>query len=235
MRCLGCLGVIWFHVVNPPFNGLGYYRMPFFTALLSYLMAQGVWKKAGGKPRGFLEFAGGRARRLLLPYVLCIFIYKITGAIFHGHSLPPLSLDMVMTGWGCTPLWYLPFAFVASLAAYVLARFLGGLRGKSQALCLLILAIGGASGSLLCKYSDEGMNWWSLWAPLIGTIPLGVGIAFMQRIGNWRLFLAAHLVGVCDSVVRLCHAGPCAVAGPPQLDGHFVGAVPDRGGGGHAA
>ncbi len=187
-RCMGCLGVIWFHVVNPPYNGLGYFRMPFFTAMLAYLMALGVWKKSG-KSKSIGEFTLGRAKRLLLPYVACVMAYKVMGGVFHGHTPLPLNLDMVMTGWGSTPLWYLPFAFAASVAAYLLARMLDAMHGKARVPCLVVLAIGGAAASFLCKYSDESVNWWSMWAPLIGTIPLGVGIAFLQGSGQWRILL----------------------------------------------
>src|SRR4051812_36492312 len=73
-RMIACLGVIWLHTSYSDYNVLGFFRMPYFTALLAFLVAAGLIREPG---RTFNAFVRSRAFRILLPFVLWLVLYRI--------------------------------------------------------------------------------------------------------------------------------------------------------------
>jgi peptidoglycan/LPS O-acetylase OafA/YrhL len=180
-RLIACLGVIWFHTGYSVYNTLGYFRMPFYAALLAYLVATSL---TGNKRRSWGQFTSHRAMRLLVPFVIWMVLYRIPN-IAKGHLTLPITFNNLIAGMGAVHLWFLPFAFVASMLAYALVSAVGagrtGLR-LALAICLVPLGILWTTAPLAL---GENGNIVDMWTPLFGSVFLGTAIALLQQ---WQAF-----------------------------------------------
>src|SRR6185369_12274931 len=84
-RVVAGLGVIWYHSANM-YNNLGFFRMPFFTALLAFLVVEGAIYHPR---RTFGDFFRSRVMRLLLPFAIWLVLYRVPN-ILSGHLVMPL-------------------------------------------------------------------------------------------------------------------------------------------------
>lgn len=117
-RLWAAFGIVWFHA-KAPGAGIGYAALPFFAMLLICLALPGAARQAPG------AFTRGRARRLLVPWLVWSAVYAALKLVEVALTDKPLASEfapwMLLTG-PAIHLWFLPFAFLASLALYPLAR-----------------------------------------------------------------------------------------------------------------
>ena len=117
-RLIASFGIVFFHV-GAPGAAVGYAALPFFLILLVVMSSPAATRTAFG------PYAQGRARRLLIPWLIWSGVYAtlkiveiaVTGAPFASEFAP----YMILTGPE-VHLWFLPFALVVCLAAYPAMR-----------------------------------------------------------------------------------------------------------------
>jgi hypothetical protein len=118
-KLLAACGILWFHT-GAPGASYGYAGLGFFFIVLVLFTVPGA---LGLRP---VDFAKHRALRLLVPWVICCFLYSGVKLI-EVLSTPRTFADefaawMVFTG-PALHLWFLPFAFVVSLFIYPFIRY----------------------------------------------------------------------------------------------------------------
>jgi peptidoglycan/LPS O-acetylase OafA/YrhL len=120
-RIIAAGGIVLFHI-GAPGAAIGYAGLPFFLILTVMLAGRTAGRQGAG------AFAADRARRLLRPWLIWSGIFgalklaevAMTGATLGSEFAP----HMVLTGTAIH-LWFLPFAFVASMGAWVFVRTIG--------------------------------------------------------------------------------------------------------------
>lgn len=170
-RLLAAFGIVLFHS-GAPGSALGYAALPFFLMLMI------VMSGPVGRRSSFGDFAGGRATRLLGPWLIWSAVYgglKLTEVAVTGK---PLASEfepwMLLTG-PAMHLWFLPFALVASLAAWPLLRRSGPSFGPALVLTGLgVLGLG----------ADQGQIWVvpvAQWVHVLPALGLGLGLALVAH------------------------------------------------------
>jgi len=140
-RLGAAFGIVLFHS-GAPGAAIGYAALPFFLIVMLMLGAPGAARLT------FSAYATGRARRLLLPWLIWSGAYgllKLTDALVNGAALSTEFAPWMLLTGPALHLWFLPFAFAACLMLYPLAR-IGTPRGRGLALALCGLAALAAQG-----------------------------------------------------------------------------------------
>lgn len=157
-RFVAALGIVWFHTQGPG-QRISYAALPFFLVLLSMSSSSSL---------------AVRAKRLLQPFVTWSVVFAMLHtALALKHNDAPFSWwepHMLLTGtW--IHLWFLPFAFVATMLAPWFQHPLASM-GAAWLAALLIVVNGTPT---LVPFGQ-----WSF-----GIIPVLVGIAYFSW--GWRL------------------------------------------------
>lgn len=155
---LAALGIVWFHTQAPGFL-VASFASPFFLVLLSM--------PSGTSP-------ATRAKQLLLPFLTWSLVFAMLNtALSLKTQSPPFEWwrwNMILTGtW--IHLWFLPFAFLATLVSPWLRHPLASL-GLAMLAAILIVLNG--------TPQTVPFGQWAF-----GIIPVLVGIAFVSW--GWRL------------------------------------------------
>jgi peptidoglycan/LPS O-acetylase OafA/YrhL len=135
-RFAGALAILWFHARGPG-SWVGQLAMPVFFVLL------GWYALASARTQPFARFAGRRFRRLMLPWFVWSAVYgalSVVKALTAGQ--PPFAFLepwMLLSGTALH-LWFLPFAFAASLALAITTRHAPGLLGPVPAAVICSVA-----------------------------------------------------------------------------------------------
>jgi len=118
LRLVSVIGVVWFHTHAPGWS-IAYAGLP--ALLIMSLALQCLH----GRERRLAEVALRRAKRLLVPWLFWSMIYGAVAlrAVFHQHGrlADSFSVNMLIMG-PAVHLWFLPFAFLATLLVYLLAK-----------------------------------------------------------------------------------------------------------------
>jgi peptidoglycan/LPS O-acetylase OafA/YrhL len=117
-RMVAAGGIVLFHI-GAPGAAIGYAGLPFFLILTVMLAGRTAGRQHAG------AFATDRARRLLRPWLIWSGVFgalklaevAMTDATLGSEFAP----HMILTGTAIH-LWFLPFAFVACMAAWVFVR-----------------------------------------------------------------------------------------------------------------
>jgi hypothetical protein len=183
---VAALGIVLFHCGGPGAL-IGYAGLPFFTMVLIVLALPGAGRLS------FPAFAAGRAVRLLRPWLIWSAVYgslKLAEVLVVGKPFSSeFELSMLLTG-PAIHLWFLPFAFLACLAVYPLARIwpAGGpsVTGPQAALALVALVMlwAGQSGPL------------EKWVYVLPSLFLGLAFAMARGDRAAVLRAVALTVGV---------------------------------------
>ena len=135
-RVIAAIGIIVFHV-GAPGAAIGYAALPFFLMLLVFL----AFPVAAGKSFG--AYAATRTARLLWPWAIWSLIYaalKLAEIVATDVTLQSeFSAGMLLTG-PSLHLWFLPYACVACIAIWPLARLSASLTEGARIICGMILA-----------------------------------------------------------------------------------------------
>lgn len=195
-RLWAALGIVLFHS-GVPGAAIGYAALPFFIMLL-VVMALPQAERAAS----FWIFLQGRAARLLLPWLIWSGVYgglKLADIILTGRPLSAeFELWMLLTG-PSVHLWFLPFAFAASLALYPWARLWPLATAKAPVLILLPAVALVVLGLAQDSEQPIPLPQWSL--GLAGVLA-GLAVALAQ--GKWF-----HLI---LTLLALAMAGGAAFA-----------------------
>ena len=172
LRLTSVVAVIFFHMHVP---GTIYFswRMPLLVAILTFLAAGGT--RSTPPSKSLAKVASVRARRILVPWAIWSAIYlPVVGFYtYRGYGPEVLEWWMVLTG-PAIHLWFVPFAFVASMLAFLVSRGLG----------------------------RSGMGAIGLY--LIGSVVAVVGVALLPNLGTpfaqWAVALPAVFFGIALAV-----------------------------------
>lgn len=114
-RFAGAIGIVLFHT-NLPGSEFGLAALPLFTVFLSFFAT------ASSRATDFGEMLRDRHARLLAPWYFWCLVYgaaKLADVFIGGQSLDS-EFHWFMLGTGPSiHLWYLPFAFLLSIAIYL--------------------------------------------------------------------------------------------------------------------
>lgn len=206
-RFLGAVGIVWFHA-GAPGREIGYAALPMFTTVLIYL---GLRSRRVGT---FSEVVVARARRLLGPWAVWSAIYagaKVTGAVVTGADPAEEIARWSLLVGPSLHLWFLPFAFVASLATWAAWRLLASRSGA-----FAMTAAGVAATACLSFLAVDCASFGTPFAQWVFVAP-NVAIGFSLAVAGDRAATAttlAGLVAVVFAVTTLMGAAPDA--GPRQ-------------------
>ncbi len=184
-RLLAAFGIVLFHA-GAPGRSIGYAALPFFLMLLIVLGLPA----AAARPFG--SFMTNRARRLLIPWGIWSALYGAVKLLEVGFTqktyAQEFTLSMLLTG-PALHLWFLPFAFVASLTLPPLVRLWPATTaGQSRMLGLLLVA---SFASLALQQGPPLSIPLAQWATALPA--LGIGVALGLSRGNTALTIGAAL------------------------------------------
>lgn len=186
-RLVAAFGIVWFHA-GAPGAWAGYAALPFFLMVLVVLALPGAART------GFGPFARGRAVRLLGPWAIWSGVYgglKLAEAGLTGRPLASeFAPHMLLTG-PAIHLWFLPFAFAASLALWPLARVLGGTGAG---------AAGGSAEKFVLGLTLAGLGALALGALALQSGPAGADLPV--PLAQWLFGLPAVALGAGVALAR---------------------------------
>ncbi len=137
LRILAGFGIVWFHTENAAARSIGYAGLPVFLMVFCALTVS----RQRHDEESVSIFAKRKALRLIKPWVFWSIVYlvaKVAKQIYLREALAGfLEGNMLFVGTHIH-LWYLPYAFMASLVIFPLRR----LGVQSQHHRTLLLAVG---------------------------------------------------------------------------------------------
>jgi len=207
LRVLAIFGIVWFHSEGVPGRQFGYAGLPVFIMLSISLTV------LSARRHPFGEFARRRAERLLVPWLFWSGVYLLPAVVRawqRGIVGDLLSISTVVGGtW--IHLWFLPFAFAASLLVYPFHGKVHALRpGQVLALAATAacLAIVGSSFALAAGVGVWPVPQWVFSSPAVVLgFALGIGLAERKRSGQADpkaiLLITLFAVGTCAALAAL--------------------------------
>lgn len=175
-RFIACVGVIWFHLGPPLYNIMGHFRMPFFTILIAFVAGAPLVR---GEPRSLVSFARSRTNRLLIPFVLWLLLLRMPH-LAAGRFPSSYSPNAILLGLGSIHLWFLPFAFCASLVAFSFTKLLLQCAAPLRRLYAIVLLGCGILSACVPVDPAAGMeHFWRYWIPPSGALFMGIGLAVL--------------------------------------------------------
>ncbi|MCU0827945.1 MAG: hypothetical protein MUE52_11175 [Tabrizicola sp.] len=152
-RLIAALAIVWFHTTAPGYMA-AYAALPFFLVLLAISVRISPAE---------------RARRLLMPFLIWSAVYGlqfISDAIQRGEDLFGWVRPKMLVMGTSDHLWFLPYAFVAGLAAPYLMRW-------RLAILLPVLAAG-----ILALIGDTPRFPFYQWG--FGLVPVLIGMVYIR-------------------------------------------------------
>ncbi|QDU72782.1 acyltransferase family protein [Mucisphaera calidilacus] len=151
IRVLAVIGIVTFHFGPDALSTLGYSGLPAFI-IMSFSL-----QSSSPRANNFAAITARRAQRLLVPWAAWSLIYAAVYYWLHRHQ--PITLDIVWSdlfvGYSIH-LWYLVFAFIATLILALIQTQTQGWRRRSTT--LLLLALGGTAATLLALKNALGLH-----------------------------------------------------------------------------
>ena len=216
-RLIAALGIVLFHA-GAPGASIGYAALPFFLMVLIVLALPVAGRM------DFASFARGRADRLLGPFVRWSLVYgglKLAEVVISGRPLAAEFEPWMLLAGPAIHLWFLPFAFAASLAVYPLARLslqdmTPQTRNRRRLVGLAVLT----GLALLAQSLQDDRLWstpfaqWGFALPAV-FLGLGFGLAFPQSSpqAHAQVMLQGQLSGSLSGTVMMPATLGAAVGG----------------------
>lgn len=207
MRLPAAFGVVLFHV-GAPGAMIGYSGLAYFLILVP---AFGLASSASAQASGFVR---SRARRLLVPWLIWSGIFALLRLGLWQASHRPFEEvfdpSMIVTG-ASLHLWFLPYAFFASLCLPSIRRLATGLSRPAflalvSATLLLLLA---SLAPILHRQPDPPLAQWAYGLPSL-LAGLALGLVRLRQEGAMAVNLSlaavlgfAVLIGWTDGVLQL--------------------------------
>ncbi len=137
MRLIAAAGIVWFHA-DAWGKTISYSALSLFIVFLIVLPLQRPWSGS------FASYIWDRADRLLRPWLIWSLFYavlKVFQAIEQGHPIiTEFGWPMLVIGT-MTHLWFLPFGFICSIAAFWLVRHLKSRSGLTLSVLVLLALV----------------------------------------------------------------------------------------------
>jgi peptidoglycan/LPS O-acetylase OafA/YrhL len=192
-RLIAAFGIVFFHTGGAG-GAIGYAALPFFLMLLIVLSIPSA------RRLHFTAFAHQRAQRLLMPWIVWSCVYgalKLLEVFLHSKPLAAEFAPWMLLTGPAIHLWFLPFAFVACLGIYPLARLRPRCVLPTQALLILTLV---AAALVTMVGLDETklpvpLMQWSFGVPAVF---LGLALAFGFEVpsGQFVAMVGAVFAGL---------------------------------------
>lgn len=144
-RFAAAAGIVWLHAcagsASPNAGNLGRFAVPYFSALVMYLLYQSVQRNPH---QSFSAFATKRARRIYLPFLGWSVLYSLAlnlKRLFVSHQ------PFVPPGWSffiagtSLQLWFLPFVLVATICFFPFCRTVVALPPPTRRIIALLLIL----------------------------------------------------------------------------------------------
>ena len=170
--------IVVFHTPGSPYKTLTLSGLSFFVLLTFCLQGLG---EAATRPYSIRK----RAARLLGPWLVWSLFY-VTLRLARHLPLPTHFYDHpgdLLIGPE-EPLWFLPFAFLAGIAAHALLRVVTRLSSTGALLTLSMLSAGMALAHPGFAGLPEPLGQWHYALPLL---PIGVAVGLSQGLSGRRL------------------------------------------------
>lgn len=195
-RLIACIGIVWFHAKAPGAR-IGYGGLVTMMAISVALAARSGSRRTPG------QVIKNRLRRLMRPWLFWSAVYGIVSATVILTGLHPLHERfhgwMLLTG-PSLHLWYLPYAFVATCLAALVARWLDSTH-LLPTVTWLILPIASIPlcAWLLTRISDvTPLGQWAFACPAV-FMGFAVGRAPTQPVPH-----RIYLIGLFSSIATGC-------------------------------
>lgn len=144
-RFIAAIGIIWFHV-GAPKSEIAYSGLAYFLILIPFLAIPQISQLRSTRHRApaFLRFASARGIRLIVPWLAACVVYGALKMVDVSHGATwgdEFNTTMWLTGTALH-LWFLPFAFVISLALWPLGRWIATMARSVQLhLCVTLMCL----------------------------------------------------------------------------------------------
>jgi peptidoglycan/LPS O-acetylase OafA/YrhL len=198
LRVLSSFGIVAFHLGTGWLQTIGYVGLIVFLLMMFILIAQGA-----RTDQVLAKLAIARAKRLLVPWLAWYCVYLVVALRL---DLLVFDRQLVVAG-PSIHLWFLPYAFIASLGAHFLLRTPSRLTDAQRVFLL------GSVGVLFLGFLPKLV-------PIVGAWPLG---EWWVATPSLFLGLAMGLTTKMADRVRLMALGAIAagtiLAGAMSLDG----------------
>jgi peptidoglycan/LPS O-acetylase OafA/YrhL len=203
VRLVSVVGIVWFHL-KAPGSEIAYAGLPI---LLLLSIALPVMNSKDGPLYGE---AVRRGRRLILPWVFWSAFYALL-ALGIALRKQQFHLPEGHTYWmligSNIHLWYLPFAYFATLITLALQRQLVRFRGRDT--CIALTLLGGVTllGSSMVARAWRFEAPFGQWTYSIATLPFGLAIGIaLRRIRPTRAPIILGMVGLTAVATALAIA-----------------------------
>ena len=191
LRLIAASGIVWFHV-GAPGQTVSYSALSLFIILMIVLPLQNPWS---GSLRSYVA---QRADRLIRPWIIWSGIFacfKIAQANTQNRSIQTeFDWSMLLVGTQ-THLWFLPFGFVCSIAAFVATREIDQ-TSKFVFPFSLLVAIGSLPISAWAL-SNELPTPLAEWCYGLPAVFFGIAIYFANLSQRKLLFVSGGLLAGC--------------------------------------
>ena len=214
-RLIAAFGIVLFHA-DAPGAAYGYAALPFFLMLLLVL----AWPAA--QRVSFGRYLRGRAERLLLPFIVWSIVFgalKVAQVLLTGATVTSeFNVAMLLTG-PAIHLWFLPFAFVASLAVHPLALSYQARSNQTRS--------NQARSNQAGPKSTEGRapGVWLIALTVLALITIGLrqGVALPVPYAQWAAAMPSVFLGLAFAVAQNRFEGPALATGLICLVAYLAG------------
>ena len=218
VRTIAMLSIVAFHVHPVPLFGIS-----FGITTLQVVMCALAARAVVAPPFG--PFAQKRATRLLAPFVFWSLAHCVLELVFAWHYEVPVTSRfhwLMFIGGGSFHLWFLPYAFAASVAVYGLARATQRVRQEH------VIVISACIGAALVTFGQHVQDVFELETPLelwldgIAAMAFGLALGRVLTLSGLRRARMVVLVLLLAAVPLTI--GP-TIATETQLWARYAAAV----------
>ena len=220
-RGIGIMFVLLGHSLCPDIitKGVFGFHMPFFFILSGILYNNSKWQQLG-----FKRFFKAKFKAYIIPYFVMAFInliINIPAEIYQGLRGKELIISTakhifwILYSYGsstrlpnCTPLWFLPCAFLCSIYVFLLFKI------KKTSIRLLICLIAIFADFILCKAQLITLPW-HLEIAMIGAVFMYIGHIIKEKV------LKAFKYDAVICLMLLLMGFFCIYTNPNRIDLNF--------------
>lgn len=208
LRILAAIGIAWFHTDGAPHRQIAYAGLPVFLLIFVSLLTRHGSENTTG------SFLRRRSGRLLKPWLFWSVIYglcrltKAAQMMDLGALWDMVSLETLLAGTSIH-LWYLPYAFVASVFLYELNRWTARINHAAVTLAAVLLGVAVLAVHASGMWDQGLMRPLPQWEFGLAALPLGIAVGRCLEISSrdrqrlWLLAISLIIVAECQILTSL--------------------------------